>query len=67
MTDRINALTVVFEKEIRDDDVQQTIDAILQIKNVLSVDMNVADAGSYIAHETAKSVIRKKLFEVLKD
>ena len=45
MTDRYNALTVVMEKDMRDDDAEALIAAIRQLRGVLSVSGNVADLG----------------------
>ena len=39
MTDRVNTLTVVLERPIRDDDVQPIVDAIRQMRHVLSVEL----------------------------
>jgi len=43
MTDRINALTVHLEKDYRDDDVAELIEAIKHLRQVADVDMNVVD------------------------
>lgn len=43
MTDRFNALTVVLEKDIREDDAQALLSAIGQLRGVLTVSGNVAD------------------------
>lgn len=67
MTGRINALTVVLESDVREDDVQATIIALTQIKGVLRVEMNVADITSYLAQERAKTELRSRLYEAIKD
>lgn len=43
MTDRYHALTVVLDTDIRSDDAAQIIDAIRQVRGVLTVDPIVAD------------------------
>jgi hypothetical protein len=48
MTDRYNALTVVLEHDIRDDDAEAVANAIRQLRRVLSVSGNVADMGDHI-------------------
>jgi hypothetical protein len=48
MTDRVNALTVVLDRDMRDDDVQCVVDAIRMIKCVANVSLNVVDANDYI-------------------
>lgn len=65
MTDRFNALVVVLENDVRDDDAEATINAIKQIKGVISVEGNVSDMDSHIAFVTARSRLTKELWEVL--
>lgn len=45
MTDRLNAVIVVFDTPIRDDDAQPIIDAIRQLRGVLTVAPVVADGS----------------------
>lgn len=65
MTDRYNALTVVLEKDIREDDAEVLVSAIKQLRGVLSVEGNVSTAESHIAHERVRQELAKKLWEVL--
>lgn len=65
MTNRFNALTVVLDKEIREDDAEHLIGAIRMLKGVLSVSGNVTDVGVHIAYEKAKREISDKLWEVI--
>jgi hypothetical protein len=65
MTDRYYSLTVVLDKEIRQDDCQSLIDAILMMKRVIKVIPHIADASHYCAMETARYDMRKKLWEAL--
>lgn len=46
MTDRIDAITVYLAKDVRDDDITSLTTAILQFRNVLSVDVHIADFSS---------------------
>jgi hypothetical protein len=66
MTDRFKALTVVLENEIREDDAQHLLNAIMMLKGVISVQGNVINPDHWIAQETAKLELRKKLWEALK-
>ncbi len=66
MTDRIIALTVVLDRELREDDCQNIIDAIKMVKGVARVTTEKSDASYYSALEQTKLDIKKKLFEVLK-
>lgn len=65
MTDRINAFIVVLERDIRDDDCQPLIDAIMQFKGVISVNANVVDINSHISIIKAENEIRNKLIDIL--
>ncbi len=65
MTDRYNALTVVLENDIRDDDAEALLNAIRQLRGVLSVSGNVADMESYLAQERARHDLGEKLWRVL--
>jgi len=65
MTDRLNALIVVLDKDIRDDDAQPLMDAIKMMKGVISVSGSVADSESVVAESRVRSQLSKKLWEVL--
>ena len=65
MTDRFNCLTVVLDKDIREDDAVCIIDAIRMLKRVISVEGHVTDPSDYIAEERAKRELRKKIFDLL--
>jgi hypothetical protein len=65
MTDRYNALTVVLEKDIRDDDAEVLLAAIRQLRGVLSVSGNVAEPIDYIAQQRARHELGEKLWHVL--
>lgn len=65
MTDRYNALTVVLEKDMREDDAEQLLCAIRQLRGVLSVSGNVADLTDHIAQERARHDLGIKLWSVL--
>jgi hypothetical protein len=65
MTDRINAITVVLERDAREDDVEVILNAIRLIRGVLSVTPHVAQLQDHIAQERAQHALRAKLREVL--
>lgn len=65
MTDRVNALLVVLDKDIREDDVEFLINALRCLRNVCDVKRNVADYNSAIAYSRVKSELHIKLFNVL--
>lgn len=65
MTDRYYALTVVLDKDIRDDDCESIINAIKMIKHVLDVKGQVASPETWMAENRALNEMRMKLWEVL--
>ena len=65
MTDRFNALTVVMERDMREDDAEAILSAIRQLRGVLSVSGHVADITAHLAEERARHELREKLMAVL--
>ena len=61
MTNKINALTVVLDKTITTTEAEKISEAIKIISGVVSVDLNVANAMSHIAYETARQDILGKI------
>lgn len=57
MTDRLNALIVVLENDMREDDAQSLIDAIHHLRGVSNVVPRVAE----IADVIAESRVRREL------
>jgi hypothetical protein len=66
MTDRFHTLTVVLDRDVREDDCASLINAIHHMRGVVSVNGVVADMESHMAEERAKHDLRRRLFEVLK-
>ncbi len=65
MTDRINAITVVLEKDFRDDDCESILTALRMTKGVLSVTPNVANESDHIAELRARQKLHEQLSDVL--
>ncbi len=65
MTDHYHSLTVVLEENIRDDNADALINAIMMLKGVCSVAGNVADVTSYMAEARAAQEYSKKILSVL--
>jgi hypothetical protein len=65
MTDRYDALIVVLDQNIREDDAQPTINAISQIKHVLKVSPHVIDGASFIAESRIRRELIEKLFKII--
>lgn len=65
MTDRINAFVVVLARDIRDDDVEATQNAIMQIKGVISVENNISDVSDIVAASREKQKVTEKLYALI--
>ena len=65
MSDRYNSLTVILDKDYRDDDSDNIINAIKMIKGVLKVKPKVADIESHVAEARVKQELIDKLWKVL--
>lgn len=66
MTDRFHSLTVVFERNIRDDDAQATIDAIKQLRGVLTVEGNVSDIVEFVAEERVRREMHAAMMNIVR-
>lgn len=66
MTDRYDSFVVVLERDIREDDAKETINAIKQIKGVLNVVPHINDISTHIAELRVRSEFLGKILEVLK-
>lgn len=65
MSNRIHSLTVVLEKDYREDDVEAITNAIGMIRGVLSVSVHQSDSDSHMAEQRAKRELGDKLMKVL--
>jgi len=65
MTDRFYALTVILEKDIREDDAEPILNAIKMIKGVQDVKGNVSDPSTWMAEERARFELGKKLLNLV--
>lgn len=66
MTDRLNGFIVVLEQDIREDDAEAILTALMQVRGVLTVTPNVAGPDEAIAEERIRSEMRDKVFQFLK-
>lgn len=64
MSDRINTIMVVLEKETRDDDCEAVLNAIRMIKGVAGAIPNVVNSVERAAFERARSELRARLQQV---
>ncbi len=65
MTARYNALTVVLEQDIRDDDAERLLDAIRMLRGVAGVSGNVASIESHVAEMRARMELGRKLMDIV--
>lgn len=66
MTDRISAFVVTLDEDIREDDVAPILNAILQLRHVISVDPVVSDVTGLIAQVRANSEWKDKLIDLIR-
>ena len=67
MTDRYFALTVVLDRDYRDDDAEPILNAIRMIRGVQSVEPHVSDPTTHAAEVRAKQDLRERLWKLTKD
>ena len=60
-----NSLTVVLDKDIREEDAGSIISAILQFKNVISVHGNISDPDAHTAERRARHKLGKEIIDIL--
>ena len=59
MTDRVNALTVVLDHDIREDDVAALKSAIVMLRGVLTVTAHVTTTADSVARERVRREVRE--------
>lgn len=68
MTDRVNAITVVLKKDTRTDDVEHLVNAILMLKGVEDVKVNISDLSEkYVAEVRVKNELRERVLAAFED
>lgn len=65
MTDRFNALTVVLEHDIREEDAQALINAIRLLYGVIEVKGNVADPLQIVCDTRARRKLGEELLAIV--
>lgn len=67
MTDRYNALTVILDRDIRDDDAAHLLNAIKMLRGVLRVEPHIANnLDAAVAEMRVRNELVEKLIEVLR-
>lgn len=65
MTNRFYALTVILEKDVREDDCEPLIDAIKILRGVLDVKPHIANPDTWMAEERARQDLGTKILKAL--
>ena len=65
MTDRLNGVTITFEKDIRDDDAEAIINAMKMIKGVIHVEPHIVTTDDHMATTRANIEFRGKLIDFI--
>lgn len=67
MTDRVKGCTVVFDKDYREDDIHEILNAIKMIKGVIKVEPSITTTVDYYAKEQCKNELRSRFYKFIKD
>lgn len=63
MTDRVRHLTIVLDRDYRDDDVEHLVAAIRLLRGVSEVVPGVVDGGRQMARMVAKTELRREIMD----
>jgi len=66
VTDRLKGVYVAFDKDYRDDDVEQIIDAIKMVRGVVDVKAVTVNPEDWMNRARVKDEMRDKFFELWK-
>ena len=67
MADRVKALTVVLDRDIRIDDVEPLMAAISCMKGVRKVTPEVSDVSAHVAETRARQRVLGKLYVLIEE
>lgn len=67
MTDRVEALTIVLDEDVREDDVESLIHAILHFKGVIAVTKNKVQVDSYVARERVRREMLQNIHSLINE
>lgn len=67
MTDRYNAITIILDKDIREDDAAGLLQLLKWLKHVSDVVPHVHDLEDVIAESRVRSEMKTKIYDALKD
>lgn len=66
MSDRIKGFTVALSEDLKEEDCQGIINAIMMIKGVVAVNTNVLNVDDYLARQRVKYELRDALYDLFK-
>lgn len=66
MTDKIHALTVALEVDMRSEDAEPLIAAIRMLRGVISVTTHISEPSLYVIENRVRHNLIEKLLEVMK-
>lgn len=67
MSDRVKGLTVVLDKDYREEDIEMIKEFILQIKGVRTVKESIVNADDLINRARITIEIKEKIYDFLKE
>lgn len=65
MSDRVHSITVVLDQNLREDDVLPILNAIQQLRGVMSVGTNIASVTDYVAEQRARRELGDKIMKII--
>jgi len=65
MTNRARGLYVALSEDVREDDIQPIVNAILCLRLVANVDLDIADTSDFVARNRIKREIADDFFKIL--
>lgn len=67
MSDRVKGLTVVLDKDYREEDIEMIKELILQIKGVKTVKESIVNSDDLINRARVTIEIKEKIYDFLKE
>lgn len=67
MSDRVKGFVVALDKNYREEDIEKIKQAIMQIKGVIGVKENVANADDYIIKVRIARKVQGRLYEIAEE
>lgn len=66
MSNQINSLVITLKKDTHEEDAGRLVSAIMEMKNVLSVDLHATDLmGDLVARNRIEDELREKILPIL--